>query len=93
MKITFTLKDLTDAFYNGMGESIVGLLNMPDNEKFAYLMRKAQQRELKISMKIGYGQFRDSVELNQLLRKDNLSYSFKLEPRRGYKLATFEIVS
>ena len=92
MKITFTLKDLTDAFYNGMGESIVGLLNMPDNEKFIYLMRKAQQRELKISMKIGAGQFRDSVELNHLLRKDNLSYSFKLEPRRGYKLATFEIV-
>lgn len=91
MKVTFTLKDLTDAFYNGFGSSIVGLLNMPDNEKFAYLSRKAKEKELKISMKIASGQFRDAVELNQLLRKDNLSYSFKIEPRKGYKLVTFEI--
>jgi len=87
MKTTFILKDLSEQFYEGMGESIVGLLNMSDSDKFAYL-NKARVN-LKITMKIGSGQFRDSVDLNSLLKQPN-NVTFKLEPRKGYKLATFE---
>ena len=92
MKVTFTLKDLTDTFYNGLGDSIVGLLNMTDSEKFAYLSKAAVKKELKISMKIGTSdQFRDKVELNQIMRNPNARYEFKIEPRKGYKLVTFEV--
>ena len=88
MRITFILKDLTDAFYEGVGESIVGLLNMADADKFAKLNKMAQDKRVK--MKIGNDSFRDKVELNQMLR-NSCTYVFKLEPRKGYKLATFEI--
>ena len=46
--------------------------------------------EKRVSLKIGSGQFRDAVELNQILR-GCCSVAFKLEPRRGYMLATFDI--
>jgi hypothetical protein len=46
--------------------------------------------EKRITMKIGSGQFRDAVELNSMLRNP-CRFEFKLEPRRGYKLITFEI--
>jgi len=86
MKTTFILKDLTPQFYEGFGESIVGLLNMTDADKFTYLNKS--RINLKITMKIGSGQFRDTVELNQLLRQPH-AVQFKLESRKGYKLATF----
>lgn len=89
MQVTFILKDFTDAFYNGTeGGSIVGLLNMADADKFDKLKRMAAER--RVSMKIASGQFRDAVELNQLLRSA-CRFMFKLEPRKGYKLATFEV--
>lgn len=87
MKVTFIMKDKTDAFYHGFGDSITGLLNMSDADKFAYLNKN--RHDLSITMKIGSGQFRDSVELNQLLRTSP-KITFKLEARKGYKLATFE---
>lgn len=88
MKVTVILKDFSDAFYEGMGESIIGLFQLSDSEKFDKLKR--MHHEKRVCMKIGSGQFRDAAELNQLLRSPCI-YSFKLEPRRGYKLATFEI--
>lgn len=92
MKVTFTLKDLTDEFYNGFGSSIIGLNNMTDKEKFYVLSKHAKEKCLKITMKIATGQFRDAVELNQILRDPAVSFSYKLEPRKGYKLVTFEII-
>ena len=89
MKVTFILKDLTETFYNGNGSSIVGLLNQSDKDKFSYLT-SSNAKDLSITCKIGNGWFQERVELNQLIR-NNPNYSFKLEPRRGYKLATFEI--
>lgn len=88
MKVTVILRDKTEQFYTGFGESIIGLLNMTDAEKFAYLNKRRNDHGF--SMKIGTGQFRDSVDLNQMLRRP-VSYAFKLEPRRGYRLAIFEI--
>lgn len=86
MKVTFILKNVTEAFYMGMGESIKGLLNMTDVDKFTYLNKVRHDHVF--GMKIGKGQFRDAVELNAMLRT-NPAVSFSLEPRRGYKLATF----
>jgi len=88
MKITFILKDFTEQFYTGNGASIVGLLNMPDDAKFDKLKHMAAEK--RITMKIGSGQFRDAVELNSMMRSP-CRFEFKLEPRKGYKLATFSI--
>lgn len=91
MQVTFILRNLSDSFYSGLGESIVGLDNMDNQSKFNTLARDAKG-DLKhcVSMKIGTGQFRDRVELNQLLRGP-VSIDYKIEPRRGYMLATFTI--
>lgn len=91
MRVTFILKNLTDSFFEGLGESIVGLDNMDNRAKFDCLSKHAKG-DLKhcVSMKIEFGQFRDQVELNQLLRGP-VSIDYKIEPRRGYKLATFTI--
>jgi hypothetical protein len=45
-----------------------------------------------VSTKVGSGMFRDKVELNQLRRKD-FALSYKLEARKGYTLATFEVTA
>ena len=89
MKTTVILKDFSDDFYDGVGESIKGLLNMTDEEKFAYLNKLGHQKM--VTVKIGNGSFRDRADLNGMLRSP-CKYTFKLEPRRGYKLATFDIV-
>lgn len=93
IKVTYTLKNLTDAFYNGNGGSIVGLLNMNHRDKFNYLNRQANGGDLRdsVKQKIGTGQFRDKVELNQVWRNENVTIAFELGDRKGYKLATFYI--
>ncbi len=91
MKVTFILKDLSDIFYNGGGFSkSVGLNNMTNKDKFSYLT-SSHAKDLNITSKIGNGSFRDRVELNQLLRNNSISFDYKIESRRGYKLVTFEI--
>ena len=87
MKITAILKDFTDHFYNG-GETIPSFLSMDNRAKWEKIKRMGHEK--RVSVKIGNGQFRDAVELNQLMREP-VDIDFKLEPRRGYKLATFEI--
>ncbi len=90
MRCTFILKNLTDAFYQGSESgSIVGLMSLSDKDKWDKLNRMANQKLA--TLKIGSGQFRDRVELNQMLREPCL-FSFKLEPRKGYRLATFDIL-
>jgi hypothetical protein len=90
MKVTAILKDLTDVFYTGNGGSIAGFLNKTDKEKFEFLTKGAHARDLGIKVKIGNDSFRDKVELNQIIRKD-YAIEFKIEPRKGYKLVTFEV--
>ena len=90
IKVTYILKGVTDVFYqgNGDGGSIEGLLNKADAEKFAYL--NEVRHVMGFTQKIGSGQFRDAVELNARMRT-NPTFAFSLEPRKGYKLATFLI--
>jgi hypothetical protein len=89
MKVTVILKDFTEEFFTGFGESIVGLNNISDSEKFLKLKNLAAEK--RVSMKIGSGQFRDAVDFNSMLRLP-CSFEFTIEPRKGYKLATFNIV-
>lgn len=92
MKVTFILKDLSDIFYSGRGEDIIGLNTLTDKDKFYFLNKKAFSKELKITMKVGNSNsFRDRVELNSIL-KTNPTFQYKIEPRKGYKLVTFEII-
>ena len=90
MKVTVILKDFTEQFYTGTEcGSIVGLVNMPDDMKFETCRRLAGEK--RVTMKIDTGQFRDAMELNSM-RRDPCTFTFKLENRKGYKLATFEII-
>lgn len=89
MRVTCILRDFTEQFYHGTESgSIVGLMNESDAGKWERLKRMASEK--RVQMKIGSGQFRDAVELNAMLRTP-VNIEFKLEPRRGYMLATFEI--
>lgn len=91
MKITFTLKDISEQFFTGFGD-IVGFDALSDEGKFSKLLKLSEQSGTGVKAKIGAGAFRDRVELNQLMRNP-CAYAFKREPRRGYQLATFEIVA
>jgi len=90
MKVTAIIKDVNDSFFNGFGDSIKGLNNMDDREKFNYLLNLGVSNPSMVTTKVGSNMFRDRVELNQLRRKE-FKLSYKLENRRGYKLATFEV--
>jgi hypothetical protein len=90
MKVTAIIKNVNDAFFQGFGDSIKGLDNMSDLEKFNYLLNKGVTDPQIVSTKVGGGMFKDRVALNQL-RRGYFELSYKLENRRGYKLATFEL--
>ena len=90
MKVTAIIKNVNNAFFQGFGDSIKGLNNMSDLEKFDYLLNKGVTDPQIVSTKVGGGMFKDRVTLNQL-RRGYFELSYKLENRRGYKLATFEL--
>lgn len=92
MKVTAIIKNVSDSFFLGFGDSIQGLNNMTDLEKFNYLMNKGVSSPDTVTTKVGGNMFRDKVELNQLRRKP-FSLTYKLENRKGYKLATFELTA
>lgn len=92
MKVTAIIKNVNDAFFQGFGDSIKGLNNMSDLEKFDYLLNKGVTDPQIVSTKVGGGMFKDRVTLNQL-RRGYFELSYKLENRRGYKLATFEVLA
>ena len=92
MKVTAIIKNVNDAFFQGFGDSIKGLNNMSDLEKFDYLLNKGVTDPQIVSTKVGGGMFKDRVALNQL-RRGYFELSYKLENRRGYKLATFEVMA
>jgi hypothetical protein len=83
MKATFIIKDMDEPFYQK-------IQSLPPLEQFNYLNKHAFA-DLKhaVKMKIGNGSFRDRVDLNSML-KVPCDIDYKIEPRKGYKLATFE---
>ena len=85
MKITATLHNLTGSFYAEFAA-------MPADEQFATLNKLRHDLPHCIKLKIGSGQFRDAVDLNSMLKRPH-TFTAKLEPRKGYKLATFEVTT
>ena len=84
MKVTATLHDLTDNFY-------ADIAMMQPREAYLYINRLKQDLPHCIKTKTGNGQFNDAVDFNRLMRGP-CTVNYKLEPRRGYKLATFEFI-
>jgi hypothetical protein len=85
MKITFILRDLSDCFYDDIKQlSEIDVFKKLNSYCFGDL-------KMYVSQKIGNGSFRDKVELNQIMRNVK-TITYKIEPRKGYKLATFEII-
>jgi hypothetical protein len=84
MRVTVIIKNVTEAFFEGIPGSAKGLNHMSDAEKFAHLSKNA--RDFGMTMKIGTAQFRDAVDLNALLRGPH-TINYALLPRRGYRIA------
>jgi hypothetical protein len=93
MKITAIFRDLSDQFWNGFGDSIPAFLNLSPLAQFQRAELLAHEMPRNVSVKIGNGSFREKVEWNQAMRdvtrKERMTS--KIEPRRGYRLITFEI--
>ena len=95
MNVTYILKDLSTTFYEGNGGTIIGFNNLTDTAKFDYLSGNSA-RDLKITCKVGkQDELRDRIELNAIVRANRARFgesrptSYKIEPRKGYKLVTF----
>lgn len=93
MKVTFIIRDVGDDFFNGIPHLPSfgpGLLNMEPIKAFEKLENLASTGDKRIAMRVGSANaFRDRVDLNQL-RRSQKPPAFKLEPRKGYRLATYE---
>lgn len=77
MKVTFILKNLSEYFYTELENS---------SDKFKYLN---SVKYLPVTRKIGSGTFSEAVDFGIKYRQCKEYKSYKLENRRGYKLATF----
>lgn len=83
MKVTFIIRDITES-------AIAETMALPAREAHDKLTRWAFG-DLRHCVSVKYGSsnaFRDRVEWNGLL-KSGAALECKLEPRRGYNLATF----
>jgi len=81
MRVTSTLHNLSDSFY-------AEFALLTPAEQFAKLNKLRIDLPHCIKVKIEQGQFRDAVDLNSLTKRPH-TVTCKIEPRRGYKLATF----
>jgi hypothetical protein len=90
MQATAILKDFSSLFYDGDTERpdvFPGFLHQSPAEQWKKV--QSLKADGRVSVRIGHANaFRDQVELNQLVRGPH-SIACKVEPRRGYKLATF----
>jgi hypothetical protein len=82
MQTTFILRNLTEP-------TIQALADMAPKDALQKLTKWAfgDLRHC-VTVKYGSGAFRDRVEWNAIIRAQK-PLSFKIEPRRGYKLITF----
>jgi hypothetical protein len=93
MKTTAIFRNLSDQFWNGLGDSIPAFLGQPPLYQFQRSKCLVHEMPGYVTMKVGNGSFRDKVEWNQAMRdatrKERMTA--KIELRRGYRLITFEI--
>ena len=91
MRATVILKDKSDIFWNGSEHfPEPGFMTQAPADQWKRCVELC--RQALATLKVGSGQFRDQVELNQLLRQPH-TVTCTVEPRRGYKLAVFEFAS
>ena len=81
MKATATLHNLTDSFYDD-------LQLLTPSDQFSKLNELRIDLPHCIKLKIGNDSFSDRVDLNSIMKRAHTVTS-KIEPRRGYKLMTF----
>ena len=91
MKATAIIRDMSDQFWNGFGDSIPAFLSRSALSQFQRVEILIHEMPSNFSLKIGNGSFRDRVEWNQLMRGNLDAMTATIEPRRGYKLITFEL--
>ena len=90
MKVTFILRNMSESFFRG-SETLPGIYNLKPDECYKYLNERALKPEYSISKQVESGQFKDKVALNQILHAP-YNITHLIETRKGYKLATFNIV-
>lgn len=86
MKVTFILRNLTDS-------ALENLAAMTDYERFQRLIKWAYG-DLKHCVSVRFGtsnSFGERVRVNTAIKDGQVFKAYRLDPRRGYKLATFEI--
>jgi hypothetical protein len=83
-QVTFIIKNITD-------ETHATLASMDDRARYEKLFKWAFG-DLKhcVSVKYGSGQFRDRVDFNSWWKRGEPFKAYRIEPRKGYMLATFE---
>jgi hypothetical protein len=91
MKATAVFRNLSDQFWNGFGDSIPAFLSQSPLEQFERSKRLVHEMPGYVTLKVGNGSVRDAVEWNQLFRDPSRRLTAKIEPRKGYRLMTFEL--
>ena len=91
MKTTAIFRNLSDQFWNGFDESIPAFLSQSPLEQFQRAKRLVHEMPGYVTLKVGNGSIRDAVEWNHIFRDSRDKITAKIEPRRGYKLITFEL--
>jgi len=91
MKATAIIRDLSDQFWNGFGDSIPSFFAQSPRDKLKTIEKLSAVMPRNVTLKVGNGAFRERVEWNQLMRGNLDAMTATIEPRRGYKLITFEL--
>lgn len=86
MTATVILKNLSDAFWHGSEFVGPGFFAQTPAQQWERCKRLAADGMA--SIRIGHGAFREQVEFNSAMREPH-EITSRVEPRKGYKLATF----
>ncbi len=87
MEIKFTVKNMTQEFYNGFGASIIGFNTIAAMDKFLKLQELSKVLDKSIKQK--EEQFNKRVELNTLIKSGSFTVTHDVSKRRGYDVHTF----
>lgn len=86
-QVKFTVKNLTQDFYEGFGESIPSFNKQAAFDKYKRL--QSLSHDLPNSIKQKDEQFNKRVELNMLIKSEKFSCAHDVSKRRGYEVHTF----
>lgn len=87
LQVKFLVKNLTQQFYEGFGESIPAFNKMAPFEKYQKLASLAF--DLPDSVKRDKMAFNRMVDLNMMIKSGQFTCEHETSPRRGYAVHTF----